>query len=63
MKNRIRVENLGFEKRVKVDVFDSIVVRKLSIGRSLYIYRPGRSYPFQIGLQKDSKLQTLLYSD
>ena len=41
----------------------SIVVRKPSISHSLHIYRPERSYPFQIGLQKDSKLQTLLYSD
>ena len=39
-------KRLGFEKLSKRDCIDSIVVRKPSIGRSLYIYRPGRTYPF-----------------
>ena len=45
------LEKLGFEKRVKVDVFDSIIVKKNSIGCNLYIYGLARSYPFQIELQ------------
>ena len=49
-----RLEKLGFENLSKENNFGSIVVRKPSIGRDLYIYRPGRTYPFQIGLQKDS---------
>ena len=39
------LEKLGFGKKDKETYIDSIVVRKPSIGHSLYIYRPGGRTP------------------
>ena len=44
-------KRLGFKILTKENSFDSIVVKKPLIGRSLYIYRTERTYTFKIGLQ------------
>ena len=52
-----RLKKLGFEEKSKSRLILIRLGRMTSIGRGLYIYKPGRTYPFQIGLQTNSTNQ------